>query len=106
MTVADLVTLTDLAFGLGLLTAIFGFYARFIRPSVVSTVTWRTDMEGQVRELRTNMEARVREVEQRVEHHGKTDQELLSAVKSQGKDLVEIKTQLAVLEERSQRWVK
>ena len=87
---ADTVTLTDLAFAVGLLTAIVSFYARFIRPSVVSTIEWRKDMERRVGDLSKD-----------IERHGRTDQELLTAVKSQGKDLVEIKTKLAVLEERS-----
>ena len=89
---ADL-TLTDVAFGLGLLTTVFGFYARFVRPSVVSTLTWRKDME-----------ARVREVELRIERHSETDTELLSAVKSMRRDLSDLKTLCAVLEERSKAW--
>ena len=92
---AELVTLTDVAFALGLLTTVFGFYARFVRPSVVSTLTWRKDMEGKVREL-----------ELRIERHSETDAELLSAVKSMRRDLSEIKTQIAVLDERSKAWGK
>ena len=68
---ADLLSLRDVAFALGLLTTIVGFYARFVRPSVVSTIEWRKDMEG-----------RVREMEIRMERHGETDAELLDAVKS------------------------
>ena len=90
---AEMVSLTDVAFGLGLLTTVFGFYARFIRPSVVSTIEWRKTMEG-----------RVREVELRIEGHSETDSELLSAVKSMSHDLGEIKTKIAVLEERSKHW--
>ena len=86
-------TLTDVAFGLGLLTAVVGFYARFIRPSVVSTLTWRKDLE-----------ARVDKLQMRVEIHSDTDTKLLSAVQSMGRDIGEIKTKIAVLEERSQRW--
>ena len=86
-------TLTDVAFGLGLLTAVFGFYARFIRPSVVSTIEWRK-----------NLEARVDKLEMYVEIHSETDTKLLSAVQSMGRDIGEIHTKVAVLEERSQRW--
>ena len=92
---ADLVSLTDVAFALGLLTTVFGFYARFIRPSVVSTIEWRKSMEG-----------RVREVELRIERHSETDAELLSAVKSMRRDLSDLKTLCAVLEERSKSWGK
>ena len=112
---ADL-TLTDVAFGLGLLTAMFGFYARFIRPSVVSTLTWRKDLESQVREQRNDFESKTREIEQRMERgtreserrferHNEAHAEVLAAVKASGKDISEIKTKVAVLEERSQRWV-
>ena len=112
---ADL-TLTDVAFGLGLLTAVFGFYARFIRPSVVSTLTWRKDLESQVREQRNDFESKTREIEQRMERgtreserrferHNEAHAEVLAAVKASGKDISEIKTKVAVLEERSQRWV-
>ena len=90
---ADVVSLTDVAFGLGLLTTVFGFYAKFVRPSVVSTLTWRKDMEG-----------RVREMEIRMERHGETDAELLEAVKSMRRDLSDLKTLCAVLEERSKAW--
>ena len=111
---ADL-TLTDVAFGLGLLTAVFGFYARFIRPSVVSTLTWRKDLESQVREQRNDFESKTREIEQRMERgtreserrferHNEAHAEVLAAVKASGKDISEIKTKIAVLEERSQRW--
>ena len=111
---ADL-TLTDVAFGLGLLTAVFGFYARFIRPSVVSTLTWRKDLESQVREQRNDFESKTREIEQRMERgareserrferHNEAHAEVLAAVKASGKDISEIKTKVAVLEERSQRW--
>ena len=85
---ADL-TLTDVAFGVALLTAFFGFYARFIRPGLV----WRKDME-----------ARVDKLQMRIEMHSDTDTKLLSAVQSMGRDIGEIKTKIAVLEERSQRW--
>ncbi len=120
---ADLVTLTDVAFMVGLLTAVFGFYARFIRPSVVSTLTWRKDLESQVRAQRTDFESKTREIEQRLERvirelemrferHSEADAELLAAVQATGKnisetgkDISEIKTKIAVLEERSQRWV-
>ena len=120
---ADL-TLTDVAFGVGLLTAFFGFYARFIRPSVVSTLTWRKDLESQVRAQRTDFESKTREIEQRLEHvfrelesrferHNEAHAELLAAVQATGthisetgKDISEIKTKIAVLEERSQRWGK
>ena len=107
---ADL-TLTDVAFGLGLLTAFFGFYARFIRPSVVSTIGWRKDMESEVREQRRDYESKVRdlergnrELERRFERHNEAHTELLTAVQATGKDISEIKTKIAVLEERSQRW--
>ena len=111
---ADL-TLTDVAFGIGLLTAMFGFYARFIRPSVVSTLTWRKDLESQVREQRKDFESKTREIEQRMERgareserrferHNEAHAEVLAAVKASGKDISEIKTKVAVLEERSQRW--
>ena len=90
---ADLVTLTDVAFGVGLLTAVVGFYARFIRPSVVSTIGWRKDMESRVDKL-----------QMRIEMHSESDTTLLSAVQSMGRDIGEIKTKIAVLEERSQRW--
>ena len=86
-------TLTDVAFGLGLLTAVFGFYARFIRPSVVSTLTWRKDLE-----------ARVDKLQMHIEIHSETDTKLLAAVQAMGRDIGEIKTKIAVLEERSQRW--
>ena len=86
-------TLTDVAFGVGLLTAVFGFYARFIRPSLVSTIEWRK-----------NLEARVDKLEMYVEIHSETDTKLLSAVQSMGRDIGEIHTKVAVLEERSQRW--
>ena len=89
---ADL-TLTDVAFGIGLLTAVFGFYARFIRPSLVSTIEWRK-----------NLETRVDKLQMRIEMHSETDTTLLSAVQSMGRDIGEIKTKIAVLEERSQRW--
>ena len=91
-TVADL-TLTDVAFGTGLLTAVFGFYARFIRPSLVSTIEWRK-----------NLETRVDKLQMRIEMHSETDTTLLSAVQLMGRDIGEIKTKIAVLEERSQRW--
>ena len=90
---ADLVTLADVAFGVGLLTAVVGFYARFIRPSVVSTIGWRKDMESRVDKL-----------QMRIEMHSESDTTLLSAVQSMGRDIGEIKTKIAVLEERSQRW--
>ena len=64
---ADLVTLTDAAFMVGLLTAVVGFYARFIRPSVVSTLTWRKDLESEVRAQRKDFESKAREIEQRLE---------------------------------------
>ncbi len=89
---ADL-TLTDVAFGVALLTAFFGFYARFIRPGLVSTIEWRK-----------NLEARVDKLEMYTEIHRETDTKLLSAVQSTGRDIGEIKTKIAVLEERSQRW--
>ena len=89
---ADL-TLTDVAFGIGLLTAVFGFYARFIRPSLVSTIEWRK-----------NLETRVDKLQMRIEMHSETDTTLLSAVQLMGRDIGEIKTKIAVLEERSQRW--
>ena len=89
---ADL-TLTDVAFGVALLTAFFGFYARFIRPSVVSTIEWRK-----------NLEARVDTLQMRIEMHSETDTTLLAAVQAMGRDIGEIKTKIAVLEERSQRW--
>ena len=112
---ADLVTLTDVAFGLGLLTAFFGFYARFIRPGLVSTLTWRKDLESRVRENRKDFDAKTREIEQRMERgtreserrferHNEAHAEVLAAVKASGKDISEIKTKVAVLEERSQRW--
>ena len=85
--------MTDVAFGVGLLTAVFGFYARFVRPSVVSTIEWRK-----------NLEARVDKLEMYTEIHRETDTKLLSAVQSMGRDIGEIKTKIAVLEERSQRW--
>ena len=88
-------TLTDVAFGLGLLTAVVGFYARFIRPSVVSTIEWRK-----------NLEARVDKLELYTEIHRETDTKLLAAVQATGRDIGEIKTKIAVLEERSQRWSK
>ena len=78
------------AAGLGLLTTVFGFYARFIRPSAVSTIEWRKNMEGRVWEMEILME-----------RHGEMDAELLAAVKSMRRDLGDIKTQIAVLEERS-----
>ena len=90
---ADLVTLTDVAFIVGLLTAMFGFYARFIRPSLVSTIEWRK-----------NLEARVDKLQMRIEMHSETDIKLLAAVQSMGRDIGEIKTKIAVLEERSPRW--
>ena len=113
----DAVSLTDVAFALGLLTTVFGFYARFIRPSVVSTLTWRKDMESQVREQRKDFESKTREIEQRMERvirelerrferHSEADAELLAAVKSMGKDLSDLKTLFAVLEERSKSWGK
>ena len=86
-------TLTDVAFGLGLVTAVFAFYAKFIRPSVVSTIGWRKDMESRVDKL-----------QMRIEMHSESDTTLLSAVQSMGRDIGEIKTKIAVLEERSQRW--
>ena len=86
-------TLTDVAFGLGLLTAFFGFYARFIRPSLVSTIEWRK-----------NLEARVDTLQMHIEMHSETNTTLLAAVQATGKDISEIKTKIAVLEERSQRW--
>ena len=89
---ADL-TLTDVAFGVALLTAFFGFYARFIRPSLVSTIEWRK-----------NLEARVDTLQMHIEMHSETDTTLLAAVQATGKDISEIKTKIAVLEERSQRW--
>ena len=100
---ADL-TLTDVAFGLGLLTAVFGFYARFIRPSVVSTIEWRKNMEAHVAKLQVDLEARVDKLQMRIEMHSESDTKLLSAVQSMGRDIGEIKTKIAVLEERSQRW--
>ena len=36
--------------------------------------------------------------------HSETDTTLLSAVQLMGRDIGEIKTKIAVLEERSQRW--
>ena len=99
-------TLTDVAFGLGLLTAVVGFYARFIRPSVVSTIEWRKNLEARVDTLQLDLEARVDKLQMRIEMHSETDITLLSAVQSTGKDISEIKTKIAVLEERSQRWSK
>ena len=93
-------TLTDVAFGLGLLTAFCGFYARFIRPGLV----WRKDMEAHVAKLQVDLEARVDKLQMRIEMHSETDTKLLSAVQSMGRDIGEIKTKIAVLEERSQRW--
>ena len=90
---ADLVTLADAAFGLGLLTAVCGFYARFIRPSIVSTIEWRKTLE-----------ARVDKLQMHIEIHSETDTKLLAAVQAMGRDIGEIKTKIAVLEERSQRW--
>ena len=101
---ADLVSLTDVAFALGLLTTIFGFYARFIRPSVVSTLTWRKDMESQVREQRKDFESKTRELELRIERHDKTDGELLAGMNSLRKAMSDIRTAIAVLEERSKAW--
>ena len=63
---ADLVTLTDVAFMVGLLTAVVGFYARFIRPSLVSTIEWRKNLESAVREQRKDYESKTREIEQRL----------------------------------------
>ncbi len=107
---ADL-TLADVSFGVGLLTAVVGFYAWFIRPSVVSTLTWRKDMESEVRDQRRDYESKVRdlergnrELEKRFERHNESHTELLTAVQATGKDISEIKTKIAVLEERSQRW--
>ena len=107
---ADL-TLTDVAFGLGLLTAFFGFYARFIRPGLVwrkdmeaRVDTLQVDMEARVDTLQVDMEARVDTLQMRIEMHSETDTTLLSAVQSMGRDIGEIKTKIAVLEERSQRW--
>ena len=102
---ADL-TLTDVAFGLGLLTAVVGFYAKFIRPSVVSTIEWRKNMEAHVAKLQVDLEARVDKLQMRIEMHSESDTKLLSAVQSMGRDIGEIKTKIAVLEERSQRWSK
>ena len=39
-----------------------------------------------------------------IEMHSETDTTLLAAVQASGKDISEIKTKVAVLEERSQRW--
>ena len=111
---ADL-TLTDVAFGVALLTAFFGFYARFIRPSVVSTLTWRKDMESDVREQRKDFESKTREIDQQIERiireserrferHSEAHAELLAVGQATGKDISEIKMKIAVLEERSQRW--
>ena len=101
---ADLVTLTDVAFGVGLLTSMVAFYARFIRPSVVSTLTWRKDMESQVRELRKDFDTKTRELERRMERHDTTDGELLAGMKSLRTDMSGIRTAIAVLEERSKAW--
>ena len=101
---ADL-TLTDVAFGVGLLTAVFGFYARFIRPSVVSTIEWRKNLEARVTKLQAGLEARIDKLQMRIEMHSESDTKLLSAVQSMGRDIGEIKTKIAVLEERSQRWI-
>ena len=100
---ADL-TLTDVAFGLGLLTAVFAFYAKFIRPSVVSKIEWRKNLEARVTKLQAGLEARVDKLQMRIEMHSETDTKLLSAVQSMGRDIGEIKTKIAVLKERSQRW--
>ena len=100
---ADL-TLTDVAFGLGLLTAVFAFYAKFIRPSLVSKIEWRKNLEARVTKLQVGLEARVDKLQMRIEIHSETDTKLLSAVQSMGRDIGEIKTQVAVLKERSQRW--
>ena len=96
---ADL-TLTDVAFGVALLTAFFGFYAKFIRPSLV----WRKDMEARVDKVQLDLEARVDKLQMRIEMHSETDTKLLAAVQSMGRDIGEIHTKVAVLEERSQRW--
>ena len=100
-----------MAFGLGLLTVVFAFYAKFIRPSL----EWRKDLEAHVDTLHQNMkahvdkvqldlEARVDKLQMRIEMHSETDTKLLAAVQSMGRDIGEIKTQVAVLKERSQRW--
>ena len=98
-------TLTDVAFGLGLLTAVFGFYARFIRPSLVSTIEWRKNLEAHVAKVQVDLEARVDKLQMHIEMHSETDTKLLAAVQASGKDISEIKTKVAVLEERSQRWI-
>ena len=75
-------TLKDLAVVLGLLTTVFGFHWRFVRPDLVSTATWRTKIEARL---------------------DRTD-EMLVCMKEMKNELVAIKTKIAVLEERSKSW--
>ncbi len=86
---AEAITLADIAFGVGLLTAVFGFYWRFIRTGV----EWQKDME-----------ARMRMIEESVRRHEAVDTKVLAAIRGVEHDIGEIKTKIAVLEERSKKW--
>ena len=85
------VSIGDVAFGVGLLTAIFTFHWKFIRP----VIEWRKEMES-----------RVKAIEESVRRHELTDNKVLAAIRGMESDIGEIKTKIAVLEERSQRWGK
>ena len=85
------VPIGDLAFGLGLLTAVFVFHRNFIRP----VIEWRKEMES-----------RVASIEKSVRRHELTDNKVLAAIRGMESDIGEIKTKIAVLEERSQHWGK
>ncbi len=87
--------LKDTAFALAMLTAIFAFYWRFVRPGVVGTVKWRTNIEAQVRDIRKDMD-----------RHAKDDGAMLTCMKEMKDELMAINTKIAVLEERSKNWTK
>ena len=59
---AEAITLADIAFGVGLLTTVFGFYWRFVRTGV----EWQKDMEARMRMI----EESVRRHEGPVKRHG------------------------------------
>ena len=85
--------LKDAAFALGLLSSIFAFYWRFIRPGLVRAVEWRKDVEGRVAAIAKDVERRT-----------KDDGAMLECMRGMRDELAAIKTQIAVLEERSKAW--
>ncbi len=85
--------LKELATVGGMLTLVFSFYWRFIRPGVVVTITWRKEMEAQVEKIRGDLE-----------RHSKSDGSMLDCLREMKDELHAIRIKIAVLEERSKNW--